>query len=133
VKRLVLVFAAAALLGGASFVQFSGASFSSAGSANVAVTTDRVQNWLHLYSQSTDPDGLTGYSTQSPGTNPAATGMDETVAVNLGTTPAGTTTCSRVLTIKTPTSFPTGTSATITVTMVADPATGSQPMGRSAR
>ena len=128
-KRLVLVFVTAAFLGGASFLQFSGASFTSAGSASVAVTTDRVQNWLHLYSQSTDPDGLTGYCTQSPGTDPAATGSDETLTVDLGSRPRGiTTTCSRVLTIETPTSFPTGTSVTITVTRLADPTTGSQPI-----
>lgn len=131
-KRLaiaLMVVLATALLGGLLLVHFSGASFTSTSSASVAATTDRVSNWLHLYSQSTDPDGLTGYCVQAPLTTPAATGVDATLAVNLGTRSRSTfTTCSRVLTIKTPASYPTGTSAKITTSLVADPTTGTQPL-----
>ena len=128
-RRLILVLAVAAVLAGGALVQFSGASFNSESTSTINVTTDRIQNWLRLYSQSTDPDGLTGYCAQAPGTSPAATGMDGTLAVNLGTVrrnPA--TTYNRVFTIKTPTAFPTGDSATVTISLVADPGTGTQPI-----
>jgi hypothetical protein len=95
----------------------------------VSVSTAAITNWLHQYSQSTDPDGLTAYYVQRGGTSPAATGSDFTLAVNLGTFTKNTTaTCSRVITIATPSTFPTGTSATVTASLVADSATGSQPI-----
>jgi hypothetical protein len=127
--RLLLLLAVTAALAGGALVPVSGASFNSSSSSTVNVTTDRIQNWLHLYSQSTDPDGLTGYCTQAPGTSLAATGVDSTLAVNLGNrTKGSTTTCSLVFTIKTPSAYPTGTSATVTASLLADPGTGTQPI-----
>ena len=51
-----------------------------------AVAADSPANYLRLYSQSTDPAGLTGYAikrTPAP-LVPAATGADATLAVALG-------------------------------------------------
>jgi hypothetical protein len=128
-RRLILLLVVATTLACGTLAQPSGASFTSASSSNVRVTTDTVTNWLHLYSQSTDPDGLTAYCTQAPGTNPAATGADFTLAVNLGLrSKASATTCNRVLTVKTPSAFPTGTTITVTAVLLADPGTGTQPI-----
>lgn len=128
-RRLLVLLAVTAVVAGGALIHVSSAQFNSSSTSTISVATDRVQNWLHLYSQSTDPDGLTGYCTQAPGTSPAATGVDGTLAVNLGYRAKGKdTTCSRVLTIKTPSAFPTGTSVTITASLVADPTTGTQPI-----
>jgi hypothetical protein len=128
-RRLIIALVVAGVCACAVLVPTSGATFTCSSSSSVEVTADKVQNWLHLYSQSTDPDGLTGYCTQAPTSNPAATGMDETLTVNLGSLPkAKQTTCNRVFTIKTPASFPTGTSATVTAALVADSGSGAQPV-----
>lgn len=127
-KRLILFLTVIAVLASGALVQPSGASFTSASSSTLNVTSDRIQNWLHLYSQSTDPDGLTGYWTQAPGSNPAATGLDSTLAVNLGTVGNGTTHSRQVFTLNTPSAFPTGASATVTASLLADPGTGTQPL-----
>ena len=128
-RRLIMFVAVTAVLAAAALVHVSGASFTSGSTSTLSATTDRIQNWLHLYSQSTDPDGLTGYWTRAPGTSPAATGIDDTLAVNLGILPRGTDTdCMRVFTVKTPSAFPTGSSATVTASLVADPGTGAQPI-----
>jgi len=125
-----------AALGAVLTVHASGASFTRASDSTISVTTAAASGWLHLYSQSTDPDGTTGYYSRkgsSPAT-PAATGVDTTMAVNLGgqgTT--GTQTINRVLTIKTPAAFPDGTVTQVTVTasLLADPATGFQPINQA--
>ncbi len=130
-RRLILLLAVTAVLAVGALVPLSGASFSSESTSTVKVAADRVQNWLHLYSQSTDPDGLTGYCTQAPDTSPAATGVDATLTVDLGTLKKGkNTTCDLVFTIKTPSAYPTGTSATITASLLPDAATDTQPINR---
>jgi hypothetical protein len=114
-------------------VHASGASFTRASDSTISVTTATTNGWLHLYSESTDPDGLTNYyhrNGSSPAT-PAATGVDTTLAVNLGGQgSSGTATINRMLTIKTPSAFPVGTvtQVTVTATRQADPATGFQPI-----
>jgi hypothetical protein len=61
----------------------TGATFSAGPSANPQpATADDAPNWVHLYSQSTDPDGLTGYAAGDSG--PAATGKDRTLVLDLG-------------------------------------------------
>jgi hypothetical protein len=115
-------------------VHASGASFTRASDSTISVTTATTNGWLHLYSESTDPDGLTGYyirNASSPAA-PAATGVDRTLAVNLGGQ-IGKQTRFRVLTIKTPSTFPDGTVTQVTVTasLQADPATGFQPMDKA--
>jgi hypothetical protein len=112
----------------------SGAVFSSASDSTVRATTDRIQSWLHVYSQSTDPDGLTGYATRrgSSPLVPAATGQDETVAVHLGGFSSGFTTYSvnRVVTIKAVPTFPVVgvTQVSAQAYLIADPETGRQPI-----
>ena len=127
-KRLIVLLAVIAVFASGALVQPSGASFTSGGGSTLNVTADRIQNWIHLYSQSTDPDSLTGYWTQAPGSNSAAIGLDSTLAVNLGTVGNGPTHCRQVFTLKTPSAFPTGASATVTASLLADPVTGSQPL-----
>jgi hypothetical protein len=98
-------------------------------SSSVSVTTATAASWLHLYSQSTDPNGLTAYYVKSGGTTPAATGSDFTLAVDLGSFTKNTTaTCNRVLTIIAMSPLPTGTSATVTASLVADSTSGLQPI-----
>jgi hypothetical protein len=131
-KRIVVVATlaiVAAVVIVAWLVPGSGASFVSSTSSSASVSTAAITDWLHQFSQSTDPNGLTGYYVQRGGTSPAATGSDFTLAANLGTFTKNTTaTCSRVLTIATPSAFPAGSSATVTASLVADSSTGSQPI-----
>ena len=129
---LVLIVVTASLAAVLS-VGSSSASFTRASDSTVAVTTGAANGWLHLYSQSTDPDGLTAYyvrNASSPAA-PAATGVDTTLAANLGGQgTSGAQTRNRILTIKTPTAFPDGsiTQVTVTATTLADVATGFQPI-----
>lgn len=111
-----------------SAAEVTDAAFTSRSASHLTVTADRVQNWLHLYSQSTDPDGLGGYATRVPSGEPAATGLDETLVVDLGTTKPGNTTWNRVFTVATPGTLPVGGQVTVTVDVLPDPATGQQPV-----
>ena len=120
-------------LGSLCAVRSSTATFSSAGTTAVRVAADRIQEWLHVYSQGSDPDGLTGYATRrgSSPEVPAATGRDETIAVHLGGfTGTGNVTVNRVVTIQAVPSFPvTGiTRITAQAYLVADPLSGRQPI-----
>lgn len=128
-RRLAILLVLAGISACLILVPSSSALFNSTSTSTVNVTTDTVQNWLHLYSQTSDPDGLGGYWQQAPTTNPAATGTDATLSVNLGTyAGSGTTPCDLVFTINTPTSFPTGSPVTVTATVLADESTGLQPI-----
>lgn len=127
--RLVATVLALVALAGCLGIRTSGASFTKASSSTVSVGTPEVSDFLHLYSQSTDPDGLGGYYRKPGTTQPAATGIDESLAVDLGSQGPERTTCSRVFTLRTAASFPTGVaSVTITATLVPDPGTGVQPI-----
>jgi hypothetical protein len=123
---------AASLLGlvvGLLLVPASGAVFTSSCDSLVGATADCVQNWLHLYSQATDPNGLTGYYLENGTTNPAATGADNTLSVRLGTVSVTTTvTANRVLTLATVSVLPIGSSVTVTATLQSDPNSGIQPI-----
>jgi len=121
---------AALLIVAASFSPAtSGASFTNASTSTITAGTAGAQTLLHLYSQSSDPDGLSSYYVRPGTSTPAATGTDATLAVNLGNQSNAFTTCNRVFTIKTPSSFPTGiSSVTVTASLVADPGTGLQPI-----
>ena len=103
----------------------------SANPAN-AVAADSPGNYLALYSESTDPAGLTGYATKrlsSPAV-PAATGSDLTLAAALGGFKnQNTTTITRVLTLQALDPLPAGASPlTVSVALAADPVTGRQPL-----
>jgi hypothetical protein len=103
----------------------------SANRAN-AVTADSPANYLRLYSQSTDPAGLTGYAVKRL-SNPAAaaaTGADGTLEVTLGGYKnQGATTVSRVLTLQALSPLPPGVSSlSVTASLTADPVSGKQPI-----
>jgi hypothetical protein len=126
---LVLAAALVAALGGTAA---SGASFTTTSDSTVTASADRASNWLHIYSQSTDPDGQTGYARRR-GVNgvlgpPAATGQDEGVVVDMGDFPDKKLTMDfdRVFSLKTPATFPDTAVTQITVTLseLPDPATG---------
>jgi hypothetical protein len=129
----LLVLAVVAL--GVVGVSYSFASFTTTSTSDISATGAHVHDWLHLYSQSTDPAGLTGYATQRvrTGVGPlCATGFDETLALTMGGIRSRNTTYSfaRVFTIQTPATFPDGsiTRVTVTATYDPDPSTGLQPI-----
>jgi hypothetical protein len=103
----------------------------SANKAN-AVAADSPANYLQLYSQSTDPAGLTGYATKrgSSPLVPAATGTSDTLAAALGGYKnQNTTSVTRVLTLQAVNPLPAGASPlTVTAALAADPVTGRQPL-----
>ena len=103
----------------------------SANRAN-AVAADSPGNYLRLYSQASDPAGLTGYATKrlsSPAVR-AATGADLGLTVALGGFKnQSTTAIARVLTLQARNPLPAGASPlTVTVSLAADPVTGRQPI-----
>ena len=98
-----------------------------------SIAADSPANYLQLYSQSTDPAGLTGYAVKrgSSPSVPAATGANLTLAAALGGYQNQTTTSvTRVLTLQALNPLPAGASPlTVTVALAADPVTGRQPLG----
>jgi hypothetical protein len=98
------------------------------------VTADNPANYLRLYSQSTDPAGLTGYGTKklSNPLVPAATGADDTLAVLLGGYKNDNgTNVSRVLTLQAVNPLPAGASPlTVTASLAPDPVSGRQPLSQ---
>ena len=97
-----------------------------------SVTADSPANYLQLYSQSTDPAGLTGYATKKGSSPlvPAATGSGLTLRAALGGYKnQNTTTITRVFTLQALSPLPAGASPlTVTASLAADPATGKQPI-----
>jgi len=97
-----------------------------------SVTADSPANYLQLYSQPTDPAGLTGYATKKSSNPlvPAATGANLSLAVALGGYKnQNTTTITRVLTLQALNPLPDGASPlTVTAALTADANTGKQPV-----
>jgi hypothetical protein len=113
-------------------VPASGANFNNRSTNAATFSTDSTGNYVRLWSQGTDPAGLTGYATKR-GSNPlvpAATGADGGLAVAMGGYKNDNgTTVARVLTIQALNPLPAGvTSLTISASLIADPATGRQPL-----
>ena len=112
----------------------SDARFNSTSSDRGAATADNPVNYLRLYSQSTDPAGLTGYGTKklSNPVVPAATGADDTLAVKLGGYKNDNgTTVDRVLTLQAVNPLPAGASPlTVTAALAPDPVSGRQPLSQ---
>ena len=111
----------------------SDASFNSR-SANKAssVVADDASNYLRLYSEATDPSGLTGYALKrnaAPAV-PAATGASARLRSRLGClNNHSATRLSRVFTLQARDPLPAGvTSLTVTPSLAADPVTGKQPL-----
>jgi hypothetical protein len=132
-RGLAAVAAAALAATLALPVMSSGASFNSL-SANPGntVTADSGDNYVHAYSQGTDPAGLLGFAikrlTVPP--QPAATGVDASLAVSLGGLKnANAIPFLRVITLEARNPLPAGASPiTVTATLAADPTTGRQPI-----
>ncbi len=127
---LVVISVAAVIVASLIAVTASGAFFTSQSSSQLRVNADRIQNWLNLYSESTDPDGDTGYALRSGVTppTPAATGSDENLAVDLGVLSSNNVTFNRVFTLKVRPSLPAGNQVTVTAYVLPDPQTGRQPI-----
>ena len=95
------------------------------------LTGDSPDRYLHGYSQSTDPTGLTPYASVSGSPLvPAATGTDSTLGVNLGNYKnVLPTTITRVLVVAAPSSLPAGiTAVTVRIALAADATSGLQPI-----
>ena len=96
------------------------------------VAADSPANYLRLYSQASDPAGLTGYAVKrnSSPSVPAATGASDTLTVALGGFKnLGTTTITRAVTLQALNPLPTGASPlTVALALAADPVTGRQPL-----
>jgi hypothetical protein len=129
VRALVAGLATAAVLlvlGVAVAPARSGANFTAARTnTGSSVTADSVTRFLSLYSQSTDPAGLTGYAVKA-GSSPqvlAATGSNAGLSLDLGGWKNGGT-MNRVFTIQAPASLPV---SSITVTAIV-PASAQQPV-----
>jgi hypothetical protein len=130
--RATLAFVAAAL---AVLVflhpGFSAAVFTShSGNTGNAIATDTPSNYLHLYSQATDPAKLGSYFVRGgTASTPAATGTDDSLAVDLGTT-SFSSTDRRTFVVDVPATLPsaTGGSVRVDLRLEADPATGVQPI-----
>jgi hypothetical protein len=136
--RAVLVCALlGVLLAGSAREATSDATFvSTTSTGGSTVTADRPTNYLHAWTQGSDPTGLTAYAT-SAGTapvTPAATGSDATTVVDLGKYKnVLATVITRVLVVDVPATLPTGvTSVTVRVGLAADVATGLQPITATA-
>ena len=130
VRLLVLAIVTVA----AGAVGFSSASFTTSSQTQIGATASGIQSWLHLYSQSTDPSGTTGYAVQrvQSGTPPlCAVGSDATLTLNMGGAKSGGTyTFNKAFALRTPPTFPGGsvTQISVAATYVADQATGKQPI-----
>ncbi len=99
-----------------------------------SVVADGPANYLRLYSQSTDPAGLTGYTVKknSSPSVPAATGANATLAVALGGWKnENGTNLTRVFTLQALSPLPAGASPlTVTASLAADPVSGRQPLSQ---
>jgi hypothetical protein len=128
VRRIALALALLAAVA----VPASGADFSDGSSNQASITTESVTSFLRLWSQGTDPAGLTGYAVKK-NSSPAvvaATGADTGLAVALGgyKNDLGTT-IPRVITLQARNPLPPGvTSLTISGALVADPTSPRQPL-----
>jgi hypothetical protein len=108
----------------------SGAAWTATSRSPTPLAADSASNYVHLWSQSTDPAGLTGYALRVL-SNPAAqaaTGSNATLAVAAGAVKNGGT-LDRAFTLQTPAVLPGGlAAATVTLTPLPDAATGRMPV-----
>ena len=129
----LLTLGVTALTAGTAGTGTSGASYTTTSETDLTASAATAGDWLQVFSQATDPDGLTGYARQNDlASQPfiaGGAGVDLKIDwgryddLNLWFT------FSRVLTIKTPTTFPdpTVTQVTVTATLIVDPG-GTQPL-----
>jgi hypothetical protein len=132
-RALAVVLALAAILATAKVGEpaSSDASFTARTSNTATASVDSPLNYLRVYSQGSDPDGLTGYAKRQPSSStPAASGSNASLTAHLGgynNTSSGS--ASRVLTIKAPDDLPDGVGAIwVYATLDADAATDKSPI-----
>ena len=132
VAPLALVIALALV---AATVDSSGATFTTSSQTTVAAKAEAVSSWISLWSQTTDPGGLTGYATQrvQSGVAPlCASGSNETLTVAVGGIRSNGTsyTFTRAFTLEGNIPFPDPAMTTVNVaySLVADPSTNLQPI-----
>jgi hypothetical protein len=132
-RALAVVLALAALLATAKIAEpaSSDASFTARTNNTATVSVDSPLNYLRIYSQGTDPDGLTGYAKrQGTSSTPAATGSNASLTAHLGgynNTSSGS--ASRVLTIEAPDNLPSGVAGIVVYARFGtDATTGSSPI-----
>ena len=127
-RRLLILLALAAVALATAAVGFSLASFTSTSETQIGASASRLTDWVHLYSEGSDPNGSTIYAhkrTINGGTGTvAATGQDATLAVDLGGFPDRNRTYPfvTVFSVVTPATFPDTavTQVTVSATLVAD-------------
>jgi hypothetical protein len=124
----LLALAAACLLAGTRATGYSSASYTTSSQSDLKASADTASNWVHLYSQGSDPNGATIYARKrlingGVGTV-AATGQDGTLAVDLGGFPDKNKTFPfvTVFSLVAPANFPDPavTQVTVSATLVAD-------------
>jgi hypothetical protein len=127
-RRLLALLALAAFTVAVGLVSFSLASFTTTSQILLRASTPGVGDWLHLYSEGTDPSHASGYAHKrlvngGVGTV-AATGADQALQVDLGGFPDKKRTYdfACVLSLVTPSQFPDAGVGQVTVraTMVDD-------------
>jgi hypothetical protein len=132
-RALAVVLTLAAILATTKIAEpaFSDASFSARTINTATVKADSPLNYLRIYSQSTDPDGLTGYAKrQGTSSTPAATGSNASLTAHLGGyNNTSTGSAARVLTLDAPDTLPSGVAGIVVyATFGTDAATGSTPI-----
>lgn len=87
-RRLLILLAVVAVALATAAVGFSLASFTSTSETRIGASASRLSDWVHLYSEGTDPDNATIYAhkrTIDGGVGTvAATGQDTALQVDLG-------------------------------------------------
>ena len=134
-RRLLIALAAlvlitGALAGFAAQTRRSAATFTTSSQSDVTASVDTVSNWLHVYSEESDPLGETGYARRREvgGADglPAASRADDSLVVDLGDFPDKNKRYDfvRVFSLQTPSSFPDAaiSQISVTVSVLPDPA-----------
>lgn len=127
-RRLLILLALAAVALATAAVAFSLASFTATSETQIGATASRSSDWVHLYSEGTDPNGSTIYAhkrTINGGSGTVmATGQDAALAVDMGGFPDKNKTYPyvTVFSVVTPATFPDTavTQVTVSATLVDD-------------
>lgn len=132
VAPLALVIALALVAG---TIDSSGATFTASSQSSATAKAESISAWIRLWSQTTDPSGLTGYATQrvQSGVAPlCATGSDQALTLVMGGIRSNGTsyTFTRALTLEGVSPFPDPAITTVNVSysLVADASSGLQPI-----
>lgn len=138
-RRLIVLAVLAVLALAVAATVFSSATYTTSSETIATASTDTAANWLHLYSESTDPDGLADYAHErliNGGVGAlAASGSDMTLAADMGVFPDRklTYTFNRTFTIETPDSFPDAAVTAVRVTLSTEPDPGGEQLISKAR